>query len=191
MSGLGGVCLVQGGVSGLGGISGPGGSGLGVCVWSGGVSGLGGCLVQGCVWSGDVSGPGGHAWSGTPPMNRMTHRCKNITLAKTSFRSVIKKNFAPVANGSELVVCTASYIYLTLFKMGLVSPHSVHGGFLPQCMLGYHPLGAGRPTPRDQTTPLGAGTPPGAEHAGRYGQRAGGTHPTGMQSCFLLISQVY
>ena len=23
----------------------------------------------------------------------------------------------------------------------------------------------------------------GAEHAGRYGQRAGGTHPTGMQSC--------
>ena len=26
--------------------------------------------------------------------------------------------------------------------------------------------------------------PPGAEHAGRYGQRAGGTHPTGMQSCF-------
>ena len=31
-------------------------------------------------------------------------------------------------------------------------------------------------TPRDQA-------PPGAEHAGRYGQRAGGTHPTGMQSC--------
>ena len=25
--------------------------------------------------------------------------------------------------------------------------------------------------------------PPGTEHAGRYGQRAGGTHPTGMQSC--------
>ena len=27
-------------------------------------------------------------------------------------------------------------------------------------------------------------TPPGAEHAGRYGQHAGGTHPTGMQSCY-------
>ena len=26
--------------------------------------------------------------------------------------------------------------------------------------------------------------PPGTEHAGRYGQRAGGTHPTGMQSYF-------
>ena len=38
-------------------------------------------------------------------------------------------------------------------------------------------------------TPLGPGTPPNqvhppdAEHAGRYGQWAGGTHPTGMQSC--------
>ena len=31
--------------------------------------------------------------------------------------------------------------------------------------------------PREQT-------PPGTEHAGRYGQRAGGTHPTGMQSCY-------
>ena len=26
----------------------------------------------------------------TPPVNRMTDRCKNITLAKTSFRPVIK-----------------------------------------------------------------------------------------------------
>ena len=34
------------------------------------------------------------------------------------------------------------------------------------------------------TPPPGPGTPPpGAEHAGRYGQRAGGMHPTGMQSC--------
>ena len=37
-----------------------------------------------------------------------------------------------------------------------------------------HPLGAD--TPREQT-------PPEAVHAGRYGQRAGGMHPTGMQSC--------
>ena len=54
-----------------------------------------------------------------------------------------------------------------------------------------HPPGPGTP-PRDQEpgtppqtryTPLGPGTPPpGAEHAGRYGLRAGGTHPTGMQS---------
>ena len=59
-----------------------------------------------------------------------------------------------------------------------------------------HPPGPGTPPeqtlPREQT-PLSRTpgtrytppeqTPPGAEHAGRYGQRAGGTHPTGMQSC--------
>ena len=34
--------------------------------------------------------------------------------------------------------------------------------------------------------PLGADNPsPGAVHAGRYGQQAGGTHPTGMHTCFF------
>ena len=100
--------------------------------------------------------------------------------------------------------------------------HSVHGGGLPHCMLGYTPRTrgkhppdrrqvpptpgadippwdqrqapppgpeAGTPPPEQTTlgadTPSGpeAGTPPGAVHAGRYGQQAGGTHPTGMQSC--------
>ena len=49
-----------------------------------------------------------------------------------------------------------------------------------------HPPGPGTP-PAPGTPPgtrYGPGTPPGAEHAGRYGQRAGGPHPTGMQSCF-------
>ena len=42
---------------------------------------------------------------------------------------------------------------------------------------------AGTP-PRDQrrAPPPGADLP-GAVHAGRYGQQAGGMHPTGMQSC--------
>ena len=95
----GGVCLVPGR-----GVPGPGG-----CVWSwgvylvpGGVSGPGG----GVVWGGCVCVPGprggelgrggiwsrgGGAWSGTPPLwtEWMTDRCKNITLAKTSFRPVI------------------------------------------------------------------------------------------------------
>ena len=35
-------------------------------------------------------------------------------------------------------------------------------------------MGPGTPRP---------GTPTGAVHAGRYGQQAGGTHPTGMHSC--------
>ena len=41
--------------------------------------------------------------------------------------------------------------------------------------------------PQDQAPPPKQAppeqAPPGAVHAGRYGQRAGGIHPTGMQSC--------
>ena len=45
--------------------------------------------------------------------------------------------------------------------------------------------------PWDQAHPPGSRhpLPPGAEHARRYSQHAGGTHPTGMQSCFRLIFQ--
>ena len=42
-----------------------------------------------------------------------------------------------------------------------------------------------RYTTRDQVPPR-PGTPPGAVHAGRYGQQAGGTHPTGIHSCFIV-----
>ena len=44
----------------------------------------------------------------------------------------------------------------------------------------------GRQTPWEQTPP-GADTP-GAVHAGRYGQQAGGTHPTVMHTCFCWFS---
>ena len=55
------------------------------------------------------------------------------------------------------------------------------GGGLPQCM---HPPPGTMHPPRDHApSPQDHATPPGTEHAGRYGQRAGGTHPTGMQSC--------
>ena len=70
-----------GGVSppGGGGSSMPGGSARGG-VWSGGV------LHAGGVWQGEPP-PG---WENpSPPVNRMTDRCKNTTLAKTSFRPVI------------------------------------------------------------------------------------------------------
>ena len=56
-----------------------------------------------------------------------------------------------------------------------------------------HPLGPGRYSPWtrypwDQVHPLDqAGTPALAVHAGRYGQQAGGTHPTGMHSCYLNV----
>ena len=70
----------------------PGGSG----VWS-----WGGVWSRGVLHAGGVSGPGGSPCQGgclvpggfslpdPPPVNRMTDRCKNITLAKTSFRPVI------------------------------------------------------------------------------------------------------
>ena len=54
--------------------------------------------------------------------------------------------------------------------------HSVHRG---STWVGTPP---DRYTPQGQVHPL-AGTHPGAVHAGRYGQQAGGTHPTGMHSC--------
>ena len=61
---------------------------------------------------------------------------------------------------------------------------SVHAGIPP-------PPGADTPPPADppgsrpplEQAPPWSRPPPGPEHAGRYGQRAGGTHPTGMQSC--------
>ena len=58
----------------------------------------------------------------------------------------------------------------------------------------YTPLGAGTPLvpctpPPGPGTPPRPGTtpPPGAVHAGRYGQQACGTHPTGMHSCLYML----
>ena len=58
-----------------------------------------------------------------------------------------------------------------------------------------HPPGPGTPwarhTPPGQAHTPGPGTPPGpGTHPpgpGRYGLRAGGTHPTGMHSCFKMF----
>ena len=54
------------------------------------------------------------------------------------------------------------------------------------------PVHAGMHTPQPKVDPPDqrqapprpeAGRPPRAVHAGRYGQQAGGTHPTGMHTC--------
>ena len=54
---------------------------------------------------------------------------------------------------------------------------SVHRGGLPQCMLGYHPPGAGAPPP-------GADPPNQATTPQQTSTVADGTRPTGMHSYF-------
>ena len=120
--GPGGMYLVPGGVPGpggvylvWGGVPGPRGGTwfrgvylvLGGCTWSrGGVPGPGGYLVPGgCTWPWGVYlvpggvylvPRGGVNGQVLPPVNRMTNRCKNITLAKTSFRPVKTQLNTPI-----------------------------------------------------------------------------------------------
>ena len=61
--------------------------------------------------------------------------------------------------------------------------NSVHRGGAG--CLGRHPPRSRHP---HRSRPPGKQTPPGAVHAARYGQQAGGTHPTGMHTCFHLQS---
>ena len=115
--GPGGVYLVLGGCtwsrggtwSQGGGVPGPGGwSGAylvpgGTWSWGGVVWGV--YLVRGVylVLRGVYLVLGG-AWSGTPPLwtEWMTDRCKNITLAQTSFRPVIKQIYIKSLRNSKI-----------------------------------------------------------------------------------------
>ena len=60
---------------------------VGGCAWSGGGWGRGSMAPGGCmVWGDRVVVVSQHALRHTPPpVNRMTNRCKNITLPQTSF----------------------------------------------------------------------------------------------------------
>ena len=64
--------------------------------------------------------------------------------------------------------------------------HSVHGAGSTWAGI---PPGIRYP-PRTRYTPR-TRYPPGAVHAGRYGQQAGGTHPTGVHSCFLQCLNIF
>ena len=69
--------------------SAPGGGGL----IPGGICSQGGLLPEGGLLPGGVSAPrGGVCLRHAPlPVNRMTNKCKNITLATTSLRPVINQ----------------------------------------------------------------------------------------------------
>ena len=88
-----GGCLLPGGVCSRGclllGVSAPGGSALGVCFQGVSAPGGGGLLQGGVCSRGD--GIPACTEADTPPMNRMTDRCKNITLPQTSFAGGNKK----------------------------------------------------------------------------------------------------
>ena len=61
---------------------------------TGGVCSRGGCLLRGClplVRGGDGVYPS-MQWGRPPPVDRMTDRCKNITLPQTSFAGSNKPN---------------------------------------------------------------------------------------------------
>ena len=88
-------------------------------VWSGGC-GPGGCTCPGVVPAGGAR-QGGACWgvpargglpqTCPPPVNRMTDMCKNITLATTSLRSVMKFGWCSKRN----------YIYVFMLIMVIYS----------------------------------------------------------------------
>ena len=107
----------QGGLPGLGG-SAPGGlPGPGGSAWSGGVCLVQGvCLVWGVAFSRGVASH--HALRQTPPVNRMTDRCKNITLATTSLRPVKIINFGQKNFDGDLIQENTTFTGISLLDIG-------------------------------------------------------------------------
>ena len=123
--------------------------------------------------------------------------CRCVTLQMTRYystSSVTFKSFLPPANEvcegyvfTPVCQSVTEGEYLGRYTPGRYIPRHVH----PQQL---HHLGRYTPRqvhPSSRTgTPPGrytsqASTPPGAVHAGRYGQQVSSTHPTGMHS-FLI-----
>ena len=180
----GGVCVFPGGacVVARGGMHGCWGGGHawlpGGCVWlPGGVHGCrgeGACVVAGGhVIARGMHGSRGHAWGGMPG-------CQGACMVARGH--AWDTRYSQWVGGTHPTGMHSCYTCLWFCSQG-----------------GSAPLHAGIHTPQDQRQPPlppGPGTPPGtrgrhppgpdtpsAVHAGRYGQQAGGTHPTGMQSC--------
>ena len=90
-----------------------------------------------------------------PTIRRPLQRTVRILL-----ECILVNYYRPQRSWGKVIFSQASVILST------GGSASVHAGIPPPC-------------PRDQVGTL----LPGAEHTGRYGQRAGGMPPTGMQSC--------
>ena len=91
------------------------------------------------------------------------------------------------------VIFSVACVKNSVHKGGVVPGQAPPGRYTPQQVppRQVHPW-AGTPptgTPPGKVTPQGplADTPHRAVHAGRYGQQADGTHPTGMHSWLYII----
>ena len=81
----------------------------------GGMHGSGGCLVWGVPGLGGRVVVSQHALRQIPPpVNRMTNRCKNITLPQTCLRAVIKLDIGNLAVTSVRIWIWVKYLYLYL-----------------------------------------------------------------------------
>ena len=131
--------------------------------WSGGVPGRGGvvCLVRwGCAWSGGGLPQclvGYHPPDQAhPPMNRMTNRCKNITLATPSLQPVITTHFTARKRScgkvmfSKVSVCSQGYLCSHVLFRGWVS--MVPGPFWGGRGLYVQREGVGTPIPNPSVT---------------------------------------
>ena len=104
-----------------------------------------------------------------------------MTLVHSNVSLVTRHHFITAHKRSLQRLCFYSCLSVILFTGGSAS---VHAGIPPGTR---HSPPARSRHPQEQT-PRGPGTPTCAVHAGRYGQQARGTHPTGMQSCLVMIS---
>ena len=118
----------------------------------------------------------------------ITEKRRQFNTHVTSFIAVrIPKSIFIMKTGQDKFLPPANEVWgKVIFSHLSVILFTVDEGGLPQGMLGFAPPRSRHPTlgadtPWSRHTP-GAGIPH-AVHAGRYGQQAGGTHPTEMQSC--------
>ena len=149
---------------------------------------------------------GGSTWAGTPPLGRYTprqvhHPDRYTPQAGTPPRQVHPLAGTPPGRYTLWAVHPPAGIPQQVHPPGQV--HLPWAGTPPgrYTLWAVHPQAGiprqGHPpgqvppgqVPPGQVPPR-AGTPPSTVHAGRYGQQAGGTHPTGMQSCYIFAMYI-
>ena len=123
----------------------------------------------------------------------LTRRKDEINLTQSKCRGDAGLNnclcsfvyYRPQRSWGKVMFLQASVILLTGGQGGTSPPLGADTPPPEQTSPGADPPGADT-TPLEQThPPEQTPPPPTGEHGVRYGQRAGGTHPTGMQSCFF------